>query len=907
MKKTKNLYAALLAGILLFSGCAHSATDETDAIETTETILETESPEPIPAKHEISVAEVESLLAANGLRTNTHRQYTECYAYHSGHQMRVVHTERGTYAVFVVQFGDNKTPSLAEVYITKMDNDGNTSILYYTEYKKQSTVVANLGQDTNGDIYVAIGDTLNLSMYVIDHATDEVTAYSTPFFFSSEEQPGYSRAMFDFANRKIYIFYTGGLMSDNCTFEWYTFDMETKQWAETSNYITITGDGRYNYPLTFPDGNGGAYIVARKGAKIHMVADQLVYSENQMYIRDELRLFHIPDLTNNGEGMTYVTVEGPVSDRGHMGIWSEIYHTQGDSYMDANGYLHIVYQYYFKDFSGTNPDLDTELQFRHAVYDGMECIYNEKIALEGDIDSYKPIIRQSKDGTLYMILSKQWDEPSSIEIHKAKDELGTDWELVATHELTGLIVRSTSVSATYNGSTQDDVLSIFCFAHYPVQTQDLEYAYTFDLSLEDYSITEPLDILNGFDLRIDDYLDNRAYNTAHNTKIIHTENASYAAFVYDYDFRAGLEYYHIVKIDKDNNVTILLSDSYTSEQDRYMTMWRVTDGAIYVCPPTGNTMYTIDPSSDAVAQHEINKIPSRNLAFMIPHQRDFVTNPETGEMYVLSTIAESPLTLYNYSYDPEKLLHEKNGIKYTFDCTLIGSYSQFHTLSDGGNGVYIVATRSVDRDEVEGLEYSGHTLSIHDALMLFYIPDLADTETVQCIDIQLPDSTGGTEGIWSVVNCADAGDVYLDSEGKLHIFYTMYNFDFDDADRRGNPALVADTLKHYHAVFDGTTLVSREELGIEDLNVDSSIRMAETTDGTPYLLVCNIGEAGAKIDVYCETEEGWKLAQTNDIGEFTAESFSINSPRSGSVQDNVIDCIVYATDNDVYFTSVIFE
>ena len=70
MKKTKNLYAALLAGILLFSGCAHSSTDETDVIETPETILETESPEPIPAKHEISLEEVESILAANDLQTN---------------------------------------------------------------------------------------------------------------------------------------------------------------------------------------------------------------------------------------------------------------------------------------------------------------------------------------------------------------------------------------------------------------------------------------------------------------------------------------------------------------------------------------------------------------------------------------------------------------------------------------------------------------------------------------------------------------------------------------------------------------------------------------------------------------------------------------------------------------------
>ena len=83
--------------------------------------------------------------------------------------------------------------------------------------------------------------------------------------------------------------------------------------------------------------------------------------------------------------------------------------------------------------------------------------------------------------------------------------------------------------------------------------------------------------------------------------------------------------------------------------------------------------------------------------------------------------------------------------------------------------------------------------------------------------------------------------------------------------------------------------------------------MAETTDGTDYLLVCNLGEAGARIDVYFETESGWALTQTKTLGEFTAESFSISSPRGGSVQDNVIDCIVYANDADIYFTSVSFE
>ena len=147
----------------------------------------------------------------------------------------------------------------------------------------------------------------------------------------------------------------------------------------------------------------------------------------------------------------------------------------------------------------------------------------------------------------------------------------------------------------------------------------------------------------------------------------------------------------------------------------------------------------------------------------------------------------------------------------------------------------------------------------------------------------------------------------MDADGKLHVFYTHYQMDLDDMDVRDNAERIANTTKHYHAVYNGLELVSVEELAIDGLTEKSAIRAVTTTDGTLYLLICNIGEEGAKIDVYFETENGWALTQTKTLGEFTAESFSISSPRGGSVQDNVIDCIIYAADNDVYYTSVIFE
>jgi hypothetical protein len=148
--------------------------------------------------------------------------------------------------------------------------------------------------------------------------------------------------------------------------------------------------------------------------------------------------------------------------------------------------------------------------------------------------------------------------------------------------------------------------------------------------------------------------------------------------------------------------------------------------------------------------------------------------------------------------------------------------------------------------------------------------------------------------------------VYLDADGKLHVFYTTYHVDYDDVDSPGNTELIARTLRHMHAVYDGTTLVSSEELGIAGLTKDSSVRMTQTADGTKYLLVCNLQEADARIDVYFETQNGWALTATEPIGGFTAESFSISSPRGGSVEDGTVDCLVYGTDNDVYHVTVTF-
>ena len=320
---------------------------------------------------------------------------------------------------------------------------------------------------------------------------------------------------------------------------------------------------------------------------------------------------------------------------------------------------------------------------------------------------------------------------------------------------------------------------------------------------------------------------------------------------------------------------------------------------IYVSLPTGNTLYVIDPATDEVRLCETG---SHTGIFDQIGQMEYICDKEGEPAYILTSNYNFSIT--GYGFDPENVTMLIKGLKmYKLDADVDGNYVKVYMLSDGKGGAYMVGTREIWKNDLDGkLVYENVAEGINDSLMLFYIPDLSDGKTINCTDISLPYEAEGGDGIWSVVNAAENGDVYLDADGNLHVFYTYYHYDHDYEDAAKNAELMADTLKHYHAVYKDGVLVSSEELGIDALTDKSYVRMVETADGSMYLMVCEIGGDSTKIDVYCEADGGWALAMSENLGDFTAESFSI-SPVCG----DTVDCLVYAADNDVYYTSVSFK
>lgn len=904
----KNIIKIALAFVtalaMLLCSCADNTVTEPDV--TTQGGGDT-APEVSEAKHEITISDVESILAENGLSTNINKWTTAACAYHGGQQMRVCHTERGTYTAFVRDFGPESTDGLQKFYVAKTDEAGKSTLIYYGEFESDdSTITVNIGQDSNGDVWVVTSSRNSHNAIVFDRDTDEFTEHRESTDFASGETLGYSQTMFDFENRKIYAFHNGVFGSGKYLLEWYTFDIESGTWSDTSIYKWIDDTYRHVYLYPFADGKGGAYIVGMRG-------DSKFESEGKPeavrfgYAWDQLDLFYIPDLTSPDD-IVFTTIQPVYDERGDEGIWSYIYTQAMDVYVDNSGYMHISYLYQIYDAAGLPPDFYSGKQYHHAVYNGMECIFNEELDFidTGYATTSRAMVRQSTDGRLHMIVAKLDGEVIELDFYSAEDELGQSWK----HENKilldeGVTTPSLTVSALRDGSVQDNVLSCFFYGYYDINST----GYTFNINLEDYSVTELINILEGFDIQLGWRYDERMPYADHQTQIIRTDGASYAAFVYNFNGEEKAEYFHIAKIDAGGKATILYSGSYPSSQDKFLSMTAADGGKIYVCPPSGSSVWVIDTNTDEVTtEKRTETVISSNV---YPQQSDMVFDAE-GNGYYLYTLPTEAFGIAKLSADNEKsAVVLKKSDEYTFDRELDGSYTEMYTLPTENGGVYMVGAREVFLPDLDGeLEYMGNTKTVNDSLMLFYIPDIAEGNEVKCAEIIAPYTEQGGDGIWSV---ADVKDAYIDSNGKLNVLYSYYHFDFDDADRRENPELIEKTLKFFIAVYDGAELVSSEEIKADGFTYDTSIRFAETADGEVYLITCNLinefsmdygryseGEE-AKIDIYFKDEGGWVIAASKALGDFAADGLFISSSL------NSVDCLIYASNGDVYYVNINFE
>ena len=413
--KKKTVISALLAVILIalsvLPSCSGPAQDPADTSPSGSPESDspgTEAPKPVfyEADHKIEISDAAGMLASNGLRTNIDKWTDTGGAWHGGQQMRAVHTERGTYAAFASDFGDGD--ELQKYYVAKTDPEGNSSILHYGQfYNDDAEVTVNIGRDTvTGDIIATATSNHIHTVCILDAETDKVTECSiVPEFKTKNVQKlNYSNVLFDFDRRRVCVLsVTSSKPVGDWVFEWFTFDLEARKWADGSVAGTVPDIGRHGYNYLFPDGSGGAYIAAERN-EYSIYAEGRFSLAGQSYIWDRIDLFHIPDMTS-AEGITYVPVREEDDSLGLEGIWSNAPINQyGDAYIDDAGYIHITYRFCLADYAGGHEPFDRKLEYRHDVFDsGMNLVFSEPIELPKNYDLFRFFVRQDTDGTLYMI------------------------------------------------------------------------------------------------------------------------------------------------------------------------------------------------------------------------------------------------------------------------------------------------------------------------------------------------------------------------------------------------------------------------------------------------------------------------------------------------------------------------
>lgn len=409
---------------------------------------------------------------------------------HGGQQTRICRTAHGTYAAFVSSQEDDAY----RFHIVRIDG-GEISYLYSDTCPADAALV-NIAQDTSGDVYVTAfpADTWKrsgprsawLALYVIDPVTDGVTVLKESRPFVGDCSYGYAMPLFDFERRRIYAVYAG--IDDPGRLAWFTFDMDRGEWEDGCICAVLDGMA-HTYFYCFPDGNGGAVILGERDIPVDAIPE-LRFGEGGPvlagYLWDQLDLIFIPDMKEGGCSM--VSVQAADYSMGADGIAPINTNNQyGDAFMDGNGLLHIIYLSYFADYgrSDSGTVASESRQIRHAVFDGTECLFNERLPLESEPSAYAVRMTENTGGELYIVATTIGGSLSEkVEIYRAEDPCGEKWLLEKTMLLSGFNTASFSISSSRGGSLCDGTVDCLAFAYRPDESGETVtdlYYFTADI------------------------------------------------------------------------------------------------------------------------------------------------------------------------------------------------------------------------------------------------------------------------------------------------------------------------------------------------------------------------------------------------------------------------------------------
>jgi hypothetical protein len=273
-----------------------------------------------------------------------------------------------------------------------------------------------------------------------------VTEHRLAVPFGHGSSFGYSSVCIDTVGKTIYAVYSGGDAPGY--FAWFGFDLRSKTWLPRATVSDLKY--RHCYSYCFPDGRGGMAILAERdieNATAGISASDTNRKIDANYVWDELRLFHIGDLTS--QKYSTVDVEAAVYNK-KAGLYPNVQNNyRGDTYVDAQGSLHVLYM--SDDNNGKQGNF-----LRRAVYDAQRtCIQNELLEFQG---AYAMRMAQSTEGTHY-IFAMPYDQTARVQLWQATDREGLHYQRLEERQLSATVKPTYSglaISCPRNGSAQDN-------------------------------------------------------------------------------------------------------------------------------------------------------------------------------------------------------------------------------------------------------------------------------------------------------------------------------------------------------------------------------------------------------------------------------------------------------------------
>ncbi len=341
---------------------------------------------------------------------------------HGGHEVKVVRTRYGTFAVFVTADVNQEGRSLDEMTFFEITSSGARRIFKDDFNHSNGSCVPNVLQGTDGKVYIILmndGGSARLTLYTYDAKTDTYTKdVQTRSFDVPGNQChgyGYTQAVLDNHNGKIYAIFNGGDVPGYVA--WFIYDIESGTWEE--DCYTIEVDWRICYANAYPDGNGGFLFIEQRDATVDALRELLGvdFKVQSGYLWDGIVIVRVADAHKEEFVMKDVFIpEYSTTDSGVRHYKANHYAT-GASLLDTRGNLHIMYTTVY----------GAKTKMYYAVYDnGLNEVRNSEIAFEDKSNNYCPAIVEGTDGKVHILAVNNGSaKQAALEIWSVSDDFAS--------------------------------------------------------------------------------------------------------------------------------------------------------------------------------------------------------------------------------------------------------------------------------------------------------------------------------------------------------------------------------------------------------------------------------------------------------------------------------------------------